>query len=146
MNLWNKFFLLSLASFLAGSIHAGSANPPARVSGAWVRATVPAQTASGAFLQITSPYPARLVEVASDAAERVEIHSMTMDQGVMRMRQVKEVELPAKTPVKFSPGGFHLMLMGLKKTLKPGDEVNLSLTVSDSKNQRQVIKSAAVVK
>jgi hypothetical protein len=57
----------------------------------------------------------------------VEIHEMTMEKDVMRMREVKGVDVPAKKSVELKPGGYHLMLIELKAPLKPGDKVPVTL-------------------
>lgn len=95
----------------------------------WVRGTVAAQKASGAFVQLRSPDAARLVAASSPVAGRVEIHEMKMDEGVMQMRHVPALSLPAGQSVSLQPGGYHLMLMDLKQPLKAGDTVRLSLRI-----------------
>lgn len=95
---------------------------------AWTRATVPGQPAGGAFLTLRNRGAAdRLVGARSAAAERVELHSMSMDGDVMRMRQIDAIDLPAGASVALAPGGLHLMLMGLKQPLKAGASVPLTL-------------------
>ncbi len=98
------------------------------VKGAWVRGTVPGQSATGAFMEITSKGPARLVAVASPAANAAEIHHMKMEGGIMKMDAVDGVDLPANKTVKLAPGGYHVMLLDLKHVLKAGDRVPLKLT------------------
>lgn len=71
----------------------------------------------------------RLVGVSAAIADHVEMHSMTMDGNVMRMRQVPAIVIPAKGTVDLSPGhGYHLMLVGLKQPLKVGDRIPVTLT------------------
>jgi len=94
----------------------------------WIRGTVQGQTATGAFMEITSKAPARLVAAASPVANAVEIHNMKMEGGIMKMFAVDGVDLPANKTVKFGPGGYHVMLLDLKQTLKAGDRVPLKLT------------------
>ena len=95
----------------------------------WARATVPGATVGGGYLVIRNKGPAadRLVGAASGVAARVEIHEMAMDKDVMRMREVKGVDVPAKGAVEFKPGGYHLMFMELKGQLKPGEKVPVTL-------------------
>lgn len=97
------------------------------VRGAFVRATVPGQGVAGAYLEIESAEEARLVGGESDSARAVDIHSMSMDGGVMRMRQLESLRLPARTAVKLAPGGVHLMLVGVNRVLRPGEHVRLTL-------------------
>ncbi len=70
-----------------------------------------------------------LTAVASPAAASAELHSMSVEEGVMRMRPVARIELPPGKAVKLAPGGLHIMLIGVKQPLKPGDKVPLTLTV-----------------
>lgn len=94
----------------------------------WARATVPGQPAGGAYLELENRGGAdRLLSARSPASARVELHSMTMEGEVMRMRELEAVPLPAGATVKFQPGGLHLMLMGLKAPLKQGERVPLTL-------------------
>ena len=65
-----------------------------KVDDVWVRATVPSQHATGAFMRLTSAVPGRLVAVESDAAKHVEVHEMAMQDNVMKMRQVPGIDLP----------------------------------------------------
>jgi copper(I)-binding protein len=71
----------------------------------------------------------RLIRASSPVAERVELHRMEMDSGVMRMREVSAIELPAGSTTSLRHGGeYHLMLMNLKRPLKDGDRFDLTLT------------------
>lgn len=109
------------------------------VSDAWARATVPAQSVSGAFFEITSSHYARLIKADTDIAETVELHSMSMTDGVMRMRQLKELALIAGTKTVLAPGGDHLMLINLKKRLKVGEAFVLRLTIQDANRKNHTI-------
>ncbi len=116
------------------------------VSEPWVRGTVPEQKASGAFMSLTAQTDSRLVQVQSPVAATVEIHEMKMDGGVMRMRAMPELALPAGKAVNLAPGGYHVMLIGLKQALKPGDQVPLTLIVEGANKQRQQIEVKAAVR
>lgn len=94
------------------------------------RATAPGQTNGAAFMEIENKGKAddKLLSASSPIAETVEIHSMSMEGDVMKMRAVEGLELPAGASVKLQHGqGYHIMLMGLKKPLKAGDKFPLSL-------------------
>ncbi|KAF3997335.1 copper chaperone PCu(A)C [Glaciimonas immobilis] len=94
------------------------------------RATVPGQPSGGAYLSIenTGKVADKLTKATSPWAKSVEIHSMTMDGNVMKMREVGDVELPPMATVAMAPGGgFHIMLMGLTKPLKVGDRFPMTL-------------------
>jgi len=117
-----------------------------RVSDPWVRATVPQQKVSGAFMQISSSRDARLVEVRSPVAGVVEIHEMAMDKGVIRMRPVPGVDLPAGRTVGLKPGGYHMMLLDLKRQLKAGESVPLTLVLEAKDRKRQTVEVKAAVR
>jgi hypothetical protein len=112
----------------------------------WVRATVSAQKATGAFMQITSAQDARLVEASSPVAGVVEVHEMTMEKDVMKMRAVKALDLPAGKTVELKPGGYHVMLMDLKQQMKEGDTVPVTLVVEGKDKKRSTIEVKAPVK
>jgi copper(I)-binding protein len=108
-----------------------------QVKDAWVRGTVPAQKATGAFMEISAKQAARLVGVESPVAAAVELHTMSMQNGVMKMTQVDGVDVPAGKTVKLAPGGYHVMFMGLKQQMKPGARVPLTLTFELADKQRE---------
>ncbi|HXA48487.1 MAG TPA: copper chaperone PCu(A)C [Burkholderiaceae bacterium] len=94
------------------------------------RATVPGQTSGVAYLTIENKGNAadKLVGVSSPIATSTEIHSMAMDGTIMRMREVSDLALPPAAKIVMAPGGgYHIMLMGLKKPLAMGDKIPLSL-------------------
>lgn len=111
----------------------------------WVRATVPQQKATGAFMQITAPKAARLVEASSPVAGVTEIHEMTMDKDIMRMRAIPGIDLPAGKAVELKPGGYHVMLMDLKAPITEGQDVPVTLVIegADKKRETVVIKATA---
>lgn len=113
------------------------------VEEAWVRATVPQQNATGAFMRLTSDRDARLISAASPVAGVVEIHEMTMEGNVMKMGAIPGLDLPAGKIVELKPGGYHVMLMGLKQQVKDGDEVPISIVVEAADGARQTIELKA---
>ncbi len=116
------------------------------VRDAWVRGTVAPQKTTGMFAQLTSASGGRLVSAASPVAGLVEIHEMSMDGSVMRMRAAPFVELPAGKPVDFKPGGYHIMLMDLKQELKAGETVPIMLVVEGAGGKRETIEVQATVR
>ena len=112
----------------------------------WVRATVPAQKATGAFMQITSAQDARLVEARSPVAGVVEVHEMVMEKEVMKMRAMKGLDLPAGKTVDLKPGGYHVMLMDLKEQMKEGTTVPVTLVVESKDRKRSTVEVKAAVK
>ena len=112
----------------------------------WVRATVSAQKATGAFMQITSAQDARLVEARSPVAGVVEVHEMVMEKDVMKMRAVKGLDLPAGKTVELKPGGYHVMLMDLKEQMKEGATVPVTLVIEGKDKKRSTVEIKAPVK
>jgi copper(I)-binding protein len=97
----------------------------------WSRATPGGAKIGGGYLTVTNngSAPDRLVAATTNVADRVEIHEMAMNNGVMTMRQIPGgIPVPPGQTVAFAPGGYHLMLMGLKTPLKEGDRVKATLT------------------
>ncbi len=129
---------------------AGSATVPAAttvtVSNAWVRGTVPGQTASGAYMQITAATDATLTRVTTPIAKVAQVHNMQIDAGVMKMTAVPRLPLPAGQQVELRPGGYHVMLMGLSGPLVAGTQVPLTLTVTDRAGHEQQVEVSAVVR
>ncbi|MEE4370950.1 copper chaperone PCu(A)C [Pseudomonas alliivorans] len=117
-----------------------------RIDDAWVRATVPGQSATGAFMQITASEDSKLVDVASPVAKTVQIHQMSMKNDVMSMGQVASVDLPAGKTVALDADGYHVMFMGLLAQVKEGDQVPLILTVENAKGVKESIKVTAVAR
>jgi len=135
-----KTIFLAALSVLA--TQSAWANPVA-VSKVWVRTTVPGQTVAAAYLEITAREAARLVAVRSSISPSVQIHSMQMDGDIMRMREVPSLDLPKNTAVSLKPGGYHLMLMKLKKPINAGDKIPLTLIV-ETKGKREMISVEAI--
>ena len=116
------------------------------VKDAWVRGTVPAQKATGAFMEITGKNSVRLLSVDSPAAATVEIHNMSMQNGVMKMFPVEGIDIPAGKTVKLASGGYHVMLMGLKQQMKPGERVPLKLTFELADKRRESVELSVEVR
>jgi len=136
-----KLKVLMLAAIGALSMQAAwAAN--ISVSDAWARATMPGQKVSGAYMQIQSDVDARLISASSPAVPRVEVHEMKMDGDVMRMREVKAVDLPKGKTVSLEPGGYHIMLMNLPKPIAAGEVIPLTLVV-ESGGKRQTVEVRA---
>jgi copper(I)-binding protein len=115
-----------------------------KVDNAWVRATVPGQQATGAFMKITSIEAVKLSSVSSPAASISEIHEMKMDGGVMKMRALPSgLDIPANRAVELSSGGFHVMMMDLKQTISAGQSVPLELQFTNAKGHKTSVSVAA---
>ena len=136
-----------MKALVAAALLASAATLPAwaanvSVTDAWARATMPGQKVSGAYMQLQSDADARLVSASSPAVPRVEVHEMKMDGDVMRMREVKSIELPKGKTVSLEPGGYHIMLMNLTKPIAAGEAIPLTLVV-ESGGKRQTIEVKA---
>ena len=128
----SSLLVLSLVAF-SGTALAESATDQVSVSDAYVRAVPPGQPNSASFMEITngSSTDHALVGGSSPAAEVLELHTHTMEGGMMRMRQIEKIDLPAGQSVKLQPGGLHVMLIGLKQNLVPDENVPITLKYED---------------
>ena len=115
------------------------------VENAWVRASVPGQRATGAFMRITAKEATQLVGVASPAAGVAEVHEMKMEGDVMRMRPLSALDLPAGRAVDLKPGGLHLMLMELRQPVAAGAKVPLTLVFRNAKGVESRLELQAPV-
>lgn len=93
----------------------------------WARATAPRQETGAAYMTLTSPGGDTLVSASSPVAARAEVHENKMDGTVMRMREVASLPLPAGQALALEPGGYHLMLIGLKQPLQAGQHIPVQL-------------------
>lgn len=119
---WGALFLLLAPSLFAQDV---------TVSGAWVRPTPPyvTRTALYATLHNAGGREDRLIAVAADIAERAEIHETVIEGGMLRMQPVAGgVAVPAGGEAQLKPGGYHVMLSGLKSAIRRGDSVAVTLT------------------
>ena len=130
MSTFLKLSACLLAAALSGHV---AAQTTVKVESAWARATVQGQKATGAFMKLTAPQATRLVAVSTPAAGVAEIHEMKMDGGVMKMRAMPVLDLPANQAVELKPGSYHLMLMDLKAPLMKDSSVALTLVFKDAK-------------
>lgn len=111
------------------------------VKGAWARATVPGQMATGAFMQLAAKDGAKLVAVRTPVAGVAEVHEMKMNGNVMTMRAVQGgLDLPAGTKVELKPGGYHIMLMDLKRALPKDSFIPMTLVFADAKGQQSQVQ------
>jgi periplasmic copper chaperone A len=93
----------------------------------WLRVTIPGRPAAGYVIVTNKGKADRITAVSSPLAGRIEIHTTTMKGGIMRMRPVKQIDVPENGRVEFKTGGPHLMVLGVKQSFKSGD--NLPITV-----------------
>lgn len=137
-----KHQVVTIAAMLAcGCIAATAAEPPQSsdaadnvvITAPYARAVPPGQPNSAVFmvLENTLDDDYALVSAASAASDVVELHTHRMEDGMMKMRQVPRIDLPGGEQVELKPGGLHVMLIGLKDQLVPGDEVDVTLQFDD---------------
>jgi copper(I)-binding protein len=120
-----------LAASLSMPVHAEDVVAGSlKISAPWARATPKSASVGGGYMTITNTgtAPDRLVGGATDVASRFEVHEMSMDNGVMKMRQIANgLEIKPGQTVVFKPGGYHVMLMGLKHQLVQGQHFKATL-------------------
>jgi copper(I)-binding protein len=136
------------ALFLAAVIGltALSAHAQVSVSDPWLRATVPQQKTTGAFMRLSSVESVQVVDARSPIAESVEIHSMNMENNIMKMRAVPSLAITAGKTVELKPGGYHMMFIGLKQQVKEGDVVPVTLVIEAANKKRETIDVKIPVK
>lgn len=145
-NSMSRFLIFCGALLAMPALVAMAGEDAWRVERAWVRATVPGQKVAAAYMDITANEGAALVAAASPYAARVELHSMAMEGGVMKMRAMETLPLPARQTVNLKPGGLHLMLFGLTRPVNAGESVPITLTVVDIRGRKSSLKIDAEVR
>ena len=138
--------LFKAASLVTALLMSVPAYADVTVSDAWARATRPGQKVGAAYMTLQSPADTALVKVESPAAGTVEIHTMTMNDGVMKMRMLENLPLKANETVKLAPGGFHLMLFDLAKPLQAGETVQFTQHFKDSAGNTSSLQTDAPVR
>ena len=126
---------LILIAALSGSTWAGQYTLEAlSIHGPWSRELPPVAPNGAAYFRVDNggSASAHIVSAHSPIADRVEIHTHGMEGGVMKMRHVESVEVPARGGVAFEPGGLHVMLIGLKQPLVAGERFPLAIEFRDS--------------
>ena len=136
-----KCILILLTTVFSAISFAGT--KPVTVQDAWVRATAPGQKVGAAYMTLAYDENITLVAADADVAETVEIHSMEMKNGVMKMRSLENLPIQAGKPIKLAPNGLHLMLFDLKKPLKAGEKVALTLCF-ENKNGEETHQTMTV--
>jgi len=121
------------ASFFMTYGHADDLSKNILISNAWVQAMPPSQTTTAAYMSITNNLSKEvvLVSASSDIAGVTEIHQMSNMNGMMKMTMIPNLHIPAQGKAELSPGGFHIMLINLKKPVNKGDIVPITLHFQD---------------
>jgi len=125
-----KALLISTISFgFVGWANAQNAKVGSiQIENAYTRATVAGQQAAGGFLKIENKGATdQLISASSPVAGEVQLHEMAMEGNVMKMRQLKDITVPAGGSVELKPGGLHLMFMNIKAPLTAGESVPVKL-------------------
>ena len=122
-----KKFVLSIVSIAAVF------GADVEIEGAYARASIPNVPNSAAFFVIknNSDKDIAITSANSDIAEKNELHTHIKENQMLKMMKIEKLVVPAKSSLELKSGGDHVMLMGLKKELKVGDEINLELSFSD---------------
>ncbi len=121
--------MLLAAACVVASVPALAQSPGVTVTEAWSRATTGLAQTGAIYLTVTASQPDRLTAASTPVAATTELHQTRMENGVMEMRPVPGgLPVTPGTPIHMAPGGYHVMLMGLKQPLKQGDHVPLTLT------------------
>ena len=115
-----------------------AATPELVVDDPYVRLAPPNAPASGAFMVIrnTANADRKLLRAESPAAKTVELHTHINDNGVMKMREVTQIEIKAHGQTELKPGSYHVMLINLTQPLKEGDTVPITLKFDDGSTQQ----------
>lgn len=123
---------------------AATAKANVDVTDGWTRATPGNATTAAVYLRIINvgKEPDKLIGVGVGAAQKAELHTGTMANGVMRMEMVPAVVIPAGGTVTFSPAGNHIMLIGLKAPLKEGESFLVTLDFEKAGKETAVVKIA----
>lgn len=140
MKFQNRTRPLLLGAALAWACAGAWAQVEVQVAQAWARASVPGQTVSGAFMRITARQDVRLVGAKSPLAGSVALHEMSMDGGMMRMRERDTLSISASEGLELKPGGYHLMLQELRQPLVAGGTVPLTLVFEATDGERATVE------
>lgn len=126
-----------VALLAAACSKADTGAPDIRIDDAWARATVPGKKATAAYFTISNRGSADdvLISVSSSRAS-ADVHSTSMDGGIMRMRKLDRLPLPANETVKLEPGGTHVMLTGLSEPALAGGQIDLILRFEKSQERK----------
>lgn len=124
---------LAAGLLLAGSSLAGAQTPAVTVHDAWVREPMGGRNVTGAFaiVENSGATPRSIVSATSDVSDKVELHEMKNEGGMMKMSMVQKLEIPAKGKLELKPGSFHVMLFDVKTKLAEGGKVTLTLKLDD---------------
>lgn len=127
-----RFLILTTLLFLTPLM----AQAETTIEEAWVRLPPPVADTAAAYMKIENhgDHDVEITSIETGIAKSPEFHSMTMHDGMMNMKKMEKVIVPAHGEISFSPGGNHLMLIGLTRTLKTGEKLMMTLKTSDGES------------
>jgi periplasmic copper chaperone A len=138
--------MLERLAAIAASAIALAAHGAVTAKDAWIRGMAPGQKTGAAYMTLTSSGDAKLVGVSTPVAGKAQVHASMMMSGMVHMREIDGLELPAGQAVELKPGGNHIMLLEVSRTLRAGERVPLVLTVQDEKGRRASLTVQAEVR
>lgn len=129
-----KLRRLSIAALILGSVHVQA--DVLQIREGYVRELPPGQSTSAAYMDVinTSDRPIAIVAAVSDASQTAEVHQHRHTNGAMSMERVRRLVVPARDHVLFAPTGYHLMLINLKRSLRAGDNISVTLLDEEGKS------------
>ncbi|SDK80080.1 hypothetical protein SAMN05192566_2476 [Methylophilus rhizosphaerae] len=130
--------IISMAGFTV------SAHADLQVLDAWVKPTMPGQPVAGAYMTLVADKETEIVDLSSPVAGKTEVHSMSMQGNVMKMKRLARVKLKAGEKMELKPGGFHIMLMELNHQIKEGEVVPISLVTQDGSGKKTTVSVKAI--
>jgi copper(I)-binding protein len=140
-NAMTRFFAALSAALLGSMVTAALAQAAdVQITNAWARATPGGAQTAAAYVTLEAPGGDRLTGASTPLAQKAEIHTMSMDNGIMKMRPVDGVDLPPGQKVTLKPGGYHIMLTGLAKPLVEGESFPLDLDFAKAGERQVTVK------
>jgi copper(I)-binding protein len=140
--LLSRHYLPFLALCLFAFIPALQADEILDIDDAWVAEAPPVAPVMGGYMKIENETD-KLISITRASCpdfETVEIHEMSMSGGMMKMREIEKLDIPAGGEVELKPGGYHLMLIKPKQPFKKGDSLTVTLHTADGKSQAVKMK------
>ncbi len=130
-----RLCILTVLFVFVGNVYADNAGIV--VDDPYVRAIPPGMKVSAAFMTLknNTSTDRKLIGASSESAKNVELHQHLDKDGMMQMREVKSIEIPANGSAELQPGGYHMMLIGLTKAIKHGDILSIELEFANGAKQ-----------
>ena len=123
------FTLILISSFAFGA-------DEITASKAFIKMPRPGVDVTAGFATVKATSDLKVIKVSNKNFKNIELHSMKMENGVMEMRKLIEPKLGPNSPLVLSPGNDHLMLFGIVKKLKPGENLDLTFIFKDDKDNK----------